>query len=65
MNVKVNASRNSETNFPKVERYFNDEGGISFEEIISNLVQETIECSVRSSYHDEKVNVATSKEGVA
>jgi hypothetical protein len=65
MNAKQNASQNVEANLPKVERYFNDEGGISFEEIIGNLMKETVESSVRSSYHDEKVNVATSTEGVA
>lgn len=50
---------------PKVERCFNDASGISFEDIICSMVQESVEQFVCSSYHHEQVNVATSNEGVA
>lgn len=57
--------RRDREELPKVERYFNNAGGISFEDIVSSLVNERVECSLLSSYHDEQVNVATSDEGVA
>ncbi|WP_088831851.1 hypothetical protein [Paenibacillus tyrfis] len=64
MNGQSVQGRNKEE-LLKVERYFNNAGGISFEGILSCLMKERVEELSRSSYHDEQVNVATSDEGVA
>lgn len=49
---------------PKVERYYNNSGSVSFEDILRSFVKEEVECFVRPSYHDQQVNVATSNEEV-
>jgi len=48
-----------------VERYFNESGALSFEELLRSYVQQYVEPTVQQSYHDDQVNVATSDEGVA
>lgn len=65
MNVEQKANETLETGKPKIERYFNEDGNISFEDIIRSLVQEVIELTIRPSYHVEQVNVATHNKGVA
>ncbi|MGE8203054.1 hypothetical protein ACQKP0_00600 [Heyndrickxia sp. NPDC080065] len=46
----------------KVERIFNGESKISFEEIILSLVDKKIDRLVDDYYHQNKVNIASHEE---
>lgn len=48
-----------------VERYFGESIAVTFEGIITSLIQEKVDQYVNESYHHDTVNAATSDEGVA
>lgn len=62
---KSMSKRVADDGITSVERIFNDVQGVSFEAILSQLVDDNIAKNVSSSYHHEQVNVATSDKGVA
>ncbi|GEM_PF-3052575 len=62
---KNGSKRVADDGITSVERIFNDVQGVSFEAILSQLVEDSIAKNVSSSYHHEQVNVATSDKGVA
>lgn len=62
MSSVVNNSQPNIANIIKVERIFDNDSKISFEEVILSLVNKKIDRLVDDYYHQNKVNIATSRE---